>query len=313
MKLCFSRPLITPIDIRAEVPDVYHYHSRICLGIAFPDMNHVRSLYLDLYVRDWEGDVVATLPLLLDYGLFLLKELRSQSVCPIYHMPTDIAITSQRFPHLHSLELVRTAAPQGPSLYTQLRTLSLDGSPHNLSFDHFLDALVSCTGLEDLCLASTPHRLSGDWTKGGLSPRLPLVSHPRLCRFAILGHEVACTYRFLAHFRVHPSASLEISANIEGEEVDTRSANRGLCGCHAFPKPRRRSRTSIDSYRDQNVHAVLQDGRDLHPCDPYEFPAPRSPLEQGRGSVQFDYDALPWYTPLGRSLPHPSARLLGAH
>ncbi|KAI1793623.1 hypothetical protein LXA43DRAFT_197635 [Ganoderma leucocontextum] len=223
INLCLSRSLTTPIDIHARVPDLRY---RTGLRIAYPLLHRIRSLDFDLYgpVDDREGGMLATLRLLFSDRIPALEKLRfniDPQLRDIYYTPTDIELTSRRLPCLQRLIFIGMVAPRDTSLYTQLRTLSLTASPHNLSFNHFLDVLGSCTRLEDLHLESTLHRLSGDWMQGDPSPRRPLISHPRLERFIISGHGAVCTSRFLAHFHIHSSVCLKISADIGDNEVGT--------------------------------------------------------------------------------------------
>ncbi|KAI1793618.1 hypothetical protein LXA43DRAFT_197435 [Ganoderma leucocontextum] len=229
-ELCLDRSVPAPIDVLARIPAwcrVAH------LSVVYPLVHRIESLYFRVHVKvgDMDPDVLAALALLFGDGMPGLERLDlaiTHDKRRPYHLPIgfDVDLTCQRFPHLRRLALTRVVAPQDAPLYTQLQTLSLTTCSHNLSFDGFLDALASCTGLRRLHLDNTLDRLSGDWMQRDRAHSRPLVSFPHLNSFALSGHGAVCTSRFLAHFHIHSSVRMGISADAEDiEEADSPSSN----------------------------------------------------------------------------------------
>ncbi|KAI1793803.1 hypothetical protein LXA43DRAFT_1122306 [Ganoderma leucocontextum] len=226
-ELCLARSVAAPIEVIADMPlwcRIEH------LTVVYPLIHRIGSLYFGVQVTAigiLEPDVLATVPLLFGNGMPGLERLHfaiTHDRPSPYHLPIDVELTCQRFPHLRRLALTGIVAPQDASFYTQLQKLSLTTCTHHLSFDHFLDTLASCTGLKLLHLHDTVHRLSaGDWMQRDPGPpyRRSLVSFPHLDRFVLSGHRPACTSRFLAYFHIHSSTStLVIAADAEDQQAD---------------------------------------------------------------------------------------------
>ncbi|KAI1793632.1 hypothetical protein LXA43DRAFT_1081217 [Ganoderma leucocontextum] len=239
-QLCLSRSLTIPINIWVEVSLLRHLDR---LRVAYPLVHRIRSLVLRLWspVGDPDSELHAVPRLLFGDGMRVLEKLDFTVTRYGYyldHFPidTDIELTSMRFPRLRNLTLAEVVAPQDPSLYTQLRALSLKGCSHQLSFDRFLDALDACTRLEDLDLENTLDRLSGDWMQRDPSPRRPLISFPHLNKLVLRAHGAACTSRFLAHLHIRSSVRLHISAEADDDDADARSPD-GACSMAAMLPP----------------------------------------------------------------------------
>ncbi|KAI1793639.1 hypothetical protein LXA43DRAFT_198580 [Ganoderma leucocontextum] len=206
---CLALSASASIDVYAD-PDLRREFS---LDILYPHVHRFRSFRFDTVECP---RLLATLPPLFGNGMPLLEDLYFIA----HRLSTtkediDIQLTSQRFPRLRALSLSGMVSPQDVSLHAQLRTLSLSGCSHNLSFDRFLDVLAASAQLEELSLIAALHLFPDDWVRVAAVPLRAPISFPRLRELRLEEHGIVRTSLFLAHLHLHPSVALWIEGNFE--------------------------------------------------------------------------------------------------
>ena len=180
---------------------------RCPLDMLYPYVHRFQKLFVTL--SDWHAQGV--LEPLFGSGMPLLEDLdlSDSTVGRQLAQTTDLDhyLTSRGFPRLQKLDLSQVVLPRDPSLYAQLRALSLWRCSHNSSFDGFLDALAGCVQLEELTLEHTLNGLSGEWQP---IPRRPPIPLPLLRSFWLNHNGTVCASRFLAHLLIPASAHLTV-------------------------------------------------------------------------------------------------------
>ncbi|KAI1781557.1 hypothetical protein LXA43DRAFT_685164, partial [Ganoderma leucocontextum] len=176
--LCFSRSAAATIDIC-----VPHLH-RHPLDVVYPHAHRFKTLRFE---AEYDWHFHTALSLIFGDGMPLLEDLEFEVFGRTAREleDTNLHLASKGFPRLRTLVLSQTVAPQDPSLYAQLRKLSLSRCSHTLSFDGFLDALAASVQLEALAVHATLFRLPGEWAHHGPVPRRPPISLPRLRSIAL--------------------------------------------------------------------------------------------------------------------------------
>ncbi|KAM5545608.1 hypothetical protein V8D89_000646 [Ganoderma adspersum] len=206
---CLALSAAIAIDVCAD-PDLRREFS---LDMLYPHTNRFRSFR---YGTVYCPRLLATVPHLFGKGMPLLEDLYFVAHRLITTTEdVDIQLSSQRFPRIRHLSLSGIVSPRDASLYAQLRTLSLSGCSHKLSFDRFLDALAASAQLEELSLMASLHRFTDNWVWDEAVPRRAPISFPRLLELRLEEHGIVRTSHFLAHLNLHPSVTLWIEGNFK--------------------------------------------------------------------------------------------------
>ena len=206
---CLELSAATSLDVCAD-PDLRREYS---LSILYPHVHRFRSFrFGTIYCPR----LLVTVPHLFGSGMPLLEDLYFVAHRLITTTEdVDIQLSSQRFPRIQHLSLSGIVSPRDVSLYAQLRTLSLSGCSHSVSFDHFLDALAASAQLEELSLMAALHVFTDNWVWDEAVPRRTPISLPRLRELRLEEHGIVRTSHFLAHLHLHPSVALWIEGNFK--------------------------------------------------------------------------------------------------
>ncbi|PIL34659.1 hypothetical protein GSI_03439 [Ganoderma sinense ZZ0214-1] len=203
-KLCLDRSAAASLDVRADDGD------RCPLDMLYLHAHRFQRLSTSLSISE-AGP-------LLSGGMPLLEDLELRDVTPLELMQcidSALYLTSHRFPRLQTLALVEVFSPRDPSLYAQLRTLSLSDCAHHFSFHGFLDILAGCARLEELTLTQTLDGLgvSDEWPSRKPIPHRPPVVLPHLRSFSLEQRGIVRTSQFLAHLLIPASAHLKVAGD----------------------------------------------------------------------------------------------------
>ena len=207
-----SDPATIDVDIRRNYifPEEYE--------LLYPHTHRIRRLDFNDADHKNQSSILHTL---FDLGMPALEELalcRSPFIGPRLANQVDIPtkLSSQQYPLLRALCLIRITMPRDHLLYSKLHTLMLMDCHCDYSFDEFLAILSSCSStLRRLVLVSFLDRLCDTQALTTLSetPRRSQIILPQI-RLMVLRKHLSCySSHFLALVSVPTNAHIEVHAD----------------------------------------------------------------------------------------------------